>query len=283
MDLLDTGNKAFLDTPNQKRKKYILFLYKENQENQEKIRTLEKTIQKSLKNIILARFEDPNEGLRALIVKNIEMLILDSSLFEDDSIAIDYVVECKKRKKCPVFFIAKDSVKIVEEYRKKLYMYEEFDNYFPEPVDTTDLSKKLQQALVAKGRTAKRFLMSVPVSFYRLNDNRKYTVNLIDLSLVGFGVEHNFKDLFVKNEQVQIKIPLEKFKLFHAQYGEFLPLSGRLRRVDITGNVLGFSIEFITPMQMETLCHVLSVIHFVEKAPKRPGEATDTLSMSDVL
>ena len=125
-----------------------------------------------LKNFILVRFEEPDEGLKALIVKNIEIVVIDSSLFSNDSISIDYAVECKKRKKCPILFVAKDPQKLIHEYREKLYSYEEFDSYFNDPLDIAEFTKKLQQVGSSTGRRAKRFSLNIPIKLFRLNNNQ---------------------------------------------------------------------------------------------------------------
>ncbi|MES2613934.1 MAG: PilZ domain-containing protein [Bdellovibrionota bacterium] len=273
MEIFDLDPKSMFDSTPRKKKKYILLLYSMSQEHEERIRMLEKAVQKTLKNFILVRLDDPDEGLKAIIVKNIEIIIIDSSLFNNDSISIEYAIECKKRKKCPILFIASEPQKLISEYRDKLFMYEEFDSYFNTPIDFTEFTKKLLQVSTSKGRAAKRFSLNIPISMYRLNNDKKYSVTLSDISLVGFGVSHRYEDIFSRGEQVQIKVPLAQFKIFHAQYGEFLPLSGKLRRISISGDHLGFSIEFITPLQVEVLCQILSIMNYKAKLTKF-GEKT---------
>jgi len=268
MDIFDPAGKSIFEPSHKTKKKYLLFLYTLSNEHEEKIRAMEKAIQKTLKDYILVRFEDPREGLKALILKNIEIVIIDSSLFNNTSISIDYALECKKRKKCPILFVAKDPQKLIQEYREKLFMYEESDNYFSEPLDIDEFTKKLQQVGSSAGRSAKRFAINIPLKLYRLNNNTQYSVTLTDLSLVGFGLILNHEDIFSQHEQIQIKIPLSIFKIFHAQYGEFLPLSAKLRRLSINGDNLGFSIEHITPMQIEVLCEILSVLNYKAKLSK---------------
>lgn len=289
MDVFDLSGKSIFEASPKKKKKYILFLYTHSHDNEEKIRMMEKAIQKTLKNFVLVRLEEPDEGLKALIVKNIEIVVIDSSLFNDDLVAVDYALECKKRKKCPVLFVAKDPQKLIHEYRQKLYAYEEFDNYFNDPVDIAEFTKKLQQVGSSQGRTAKRFSLSIPIKLYRLNTNSVYSVTLTDISLVGFGVLLDHTDIFTQNEQVQIKVPLSLFKIFHEQYGEFLPLSGKLRRLSINGESLGFSIEFVTPMQVEVLCDILSVINYKSKLsrlsekPKEIVAGVRKMNSSDLI
>lgn len=275
MDVFDLAGKSIFESTPKKKKRYILFLYTMSPEREERINIIAKAIQRTLKGYVLVRFDDPDEGLKALIVKNVEIVIIDSSLFKNDVISVDYAIECKKRKKCPILFIASDPLKLIHEYREKLFIYEEFDNYFSEPLDMAEFSKKLYQLGASKGRVAKRFNINVPLKLFRLNNGKQYSVTLTDISLVGFGIYHANEDIFSQDEQVQIKIPLVPFKLFHPQYGEFLPISGRLRRVSINGDTMGFSIEHLTPLQIEALFEILSVINYrtrLSRLSEKPKE-----------
>lgn len=277
MDVFDLAGKSIFESSSQKKKKkYILLLFTLNHENEDKIRMLEKTITKTLKNYILVRLDEPDEGLKAIIVKNIEIVVIDSSLFNSDTISVDYAVECKKRKKCPILFVANNPEKLIREYREKLFMFEEFDAYFNDPVDLSEFSRKLTQIGSSKGRIAKRFSLNIPIDLYRLNKNTKYNVLLRDISLVGFGIIIHHEDIFLQNEQIQIKIPLALFRIFHPLYGEFLPLSGRLKRVSISGENMGFSLEFTTPLQLEVLTKILAVIYHRSKLTKFSDKPKDT-------
>jgi hypothetical protein len=261
METIDFNKKSIFDAPPKKKKKYVLFLSKMDSKNQEKIKMMEKIIQRSIKEYILVRFEDPDEGLKALLLKNIEMIILDSSFFKNDAISIEYAIECKKRKKCPILFTTQSPEKLIEDYRRELYLYEEFDNYFKEPLDPGEFAKKLIQTSKIKSRQAKRFSMNIPITLFRLNTEKIYPGILNDMSLVGLGITLKNQDIFSKEEQFQIKIPLEYFHLFHPNYGEYLKLSTKLKRLSISGNVQGMSFEHLTQNQIEIILAILTKIH----------------------
>ncbi|RDB35315.1 PilZ domain-containing protein [Spirobacillus cienkowskii] len=260
MEVFDAEGKSIFDITPKKKKRYVLFLFKINRDNETRIRTIEKAIQNSLPEHILIRFEDANEGLKALLVKNIELIFVDYSLFDNDKISVEFALECKKRRKCPIFFTAKEDLVLIQEYRKTLFLYEELDDYFKEPIDFVEVSKKIKRISIAPARKAKRFSLNIPVQIYRLNDNQNYKVILSDISLVGFGIILPKSEKFVTNEQFRIKIPLQEFKIFHPQYGEFLPLSGKIRRISISGTNIGFSLENSTPMQIEALMNLLEKV-----------------------
>lgn len=260
MEVFDAEGKSIFDAEPKKKKKYVLYLFKLNQDVEIRIRTIEKAIQTALVDHILLRLEDPNEGLTTLLVKNVEIIFIDSSLFSDDKLSVEFAVECKKRKKCPVFFTAINEEILIKEYRKNLALYQEFDDYFIEPIDFIEISRKLKRASLNLGRKAKRFSLNIPIQMYRLNNDKIYNVTLNDLSLIGFGITLKTEDMLQSNEQVKIKIPLINFSLFHPHYGEFLPISGKIRRISINGKDLGVSIEYLTPMQIEVLMNLLEKI-----------------------
>lgn len=278
MEVFDSEGKSIFDNAPKKKKRYILFIFKLNRNDEIRIRTIEKAIQNALSEHVLIRVEDPNEALKALLVKNIEIIFIDSSLFDDDKISIEFGAECKKRRKCPIFFIAKNEQILIQEYRKTLSLYEEFDDYFKDPIDFMEITRKLKRASVTLGRKAKRFSLEIPIKIYRLNTDKIYNVILNDLSLVGFGISLSTDEMFKNHEQVKIKIPLSEFNLFHPQYGEFLPIAGKVRRVSINGINLGFSIEYTTPMQIEVLMNLLEKITrrmSMAKIAEKPKKTVD--------
>jgi hypothetical protein len=280
MEVFDAEGKSIFDNTPKKKKVYVLFLFKLSRDDETRIRTVEKAIQNALSEHILIRFEDPNEGLKALLVKNIEIIFIDSSLFDDDKISIEFGVECKKRKKCPIFFIAKDDEILIQEYRKNLSLYEEFDDYFKEPIDFIEITRKLKRASLTRGRKAKRFSLNIPIKLYRLNTDKIYNVLLSNLSLVGFGIILSSDEMFKMNEQVKIKVPLFEFNIFHPLYGEFLPVSGKIRRVSINGKNIGLSLEYSTPMQIEVLMNLLEKVTRrmrMIKIAEKPKEEKDSV------
>lgn len=276
MEVFDAEGKSIFDIAPKKKKRYVLYLFKLTREDETRIRTIEKAIQNALSEHILVRFEDPNEALKALLVKNIEIIFIDYSLFDDDNITIDFGVECKKRKKCPLFFVAKNEEELVKRYREKLSLYEEFDDYFKDPIDFIEISRKIKRAATTIGRRARRFSLGIPIKVYRLNSDSYEDVILNDISLVGFSLSITNDHFFKTNEQIKIKVPINEFNLFHPQYGDFLPISGKVRRISINGKNIGCSIEYTTPMQFEVLMNLLEKVtrklRMTKIAEKKPKE-----------
>lgn len=240
------------------KKRYVLVLYSSKRTNETDIRTFERSVTLALPNHTLIRLEDPDEALKLIIIKNVELIAIDNSFLPSDKAIIDYAFEAKKRKKCPILFLTKDEKSLILEYRQKMHLYEELDDYITLPLDVMEASRRLKRIDGTKSRAAKRFEShNAKVRCYRLEKDKAFLGVLNDLSLVGFGLTLTGDELFRRLEQIQIYIPLTSFNLFHPQYGDFLRLSGRVRRVSIDGHKVGCSIEHITPMQQECLTMLL--------------------------
>lgn len=245
---------------NRKKRQYALLLFNAKTAVQRDIKTVEKVFASALPGLTLLRLEDPDEGLKVMLLKNFEIIVIDSSFLGDDAQSVEYAAEAKKRKKCPIIFITHQENLLIKEYRSKLHLYEEMDDFMVSPVDFVDLSRRLKKFAQADARSAKRFLVEENVGIFRLNDDKYYQGFLSDISLVGFGIKLQSESLFRRGEQIQVKIPLGPFTIFHPHYGDILKLSGNVRRLSINGHYLGCSIEYITPMQSDCLVTLLEQI-----------------------
>ena len=253
--------KALLETPSSRRKKrYAMLLMSQKTADPKELRTIEKAVQVGLPEHTLIRLEEPDEGLKVMMVKNVEHLIIDSSFLNDELLSVEFALEAKKRKKCPIFFVAKDDRTLIQEYRRLMYMYEELDDYVISPIDFVEFSKKLKRASMIESRAAKRFTMGQSVTIDRIDTGERVDGTLTDLSLVGFGMVVSGEAIINRLEQVRVQIPISSLGIFHPQYGEFLRLSGKVRRISLDGKKIGFSIEFLTPMQNDCLARVLEQV-----------------------
>ena len=93
--------QALLSTPSSRRKKrYILYLVHPKFVSDSDIRVVTRAVGSACPEHTLIRLEDPDEAIKVLLLKNIELIVIDHSFFQDDVLAIEYGVEIKKRKKC---------------------------------------------------------------------------------------------------------------------------------------------------------------------------------------
>ncbi len=241
-------------------KKYLLFLQKSRLVPESELRVLSKAAEHALPQHISIRLDDPNEGLKVLGVKNIEIVVLHHSLMGSSAELVGLAKRLKERKKVTIIFITNDEQGLIEAYRSDMALYEEMDDFVAAPVDPAELFRKLQKMGNVEARAAKRFSVDVLVKIRKVEDDTTVDVKLDDLSLVGCGMEVDSALGIQRGQQLQVQIPLQRFGIFHPQYADYLRLALRVRRVSIRGDNLGCSIEHLTSMQHDCLVNLLEQV-----------------------
>ena len=238
-------------------KRYVLLLQKSRLVAEQESKMIVKACEHGLTGHTIIRLDDPGEGLKILMVKNVEVVIIHHSLMSSETELVELAKRLKERKKVTVLFIAKDESSLINAYREKMSLYEEMDDFVTAPPDPAELFRKLQKCGAVEARAAKRFSIDSEVKIRRVDSLEEVDASLVDLSLVGCGLDVDANLGIRRNEQLRVQIPLHPFGFFHPQYGDFLKLSMRVRRVSIRGDNLGCSIEHLTPMQNDCLVNLL--------------------------
>ncbi len=158
---------------------------------------------------------------------------------------------------CPFLFLTKNPTLLVKYYEKYLFAYEEVDDYVSCPIDKIETNKKIQFILKGENRQAKRFKWETPIKVCLLNEDVKFTTELVDLSVVGFSFQIHPEFPINLKDQLEVKIPLSGFGIFHPELGEVLRLSGRVKRFSIAGKNVGCSIEHGTSTQKHLILDIL--------------------------
>lgn len=241
-------------------KKYILFLQKSRLVSETDARLLSKAAEHALPNHISIRLDDPNEGLKVLSVKNVEIVVLHHSLMSTTEELVGLAKRLKERKKVTIIFVTNNEQELIQTYRSDMSLYEELDDFVALPLDPSEMFRKLQKLGNIEGRAAKRFSVDLPVKARKVEDDDSFDMSLTDLSLVGCGLEVDSSLKIQRGQQMRIQIPLQRCGIFHPQYADYLMLSLRVRRVSIRGDNLGCSIEHLTPMQHDCLVNLLEEI-----------------------
>jgi DNA-binding response OmpR family regulator len=254
---VDIANQI-LQGPAKKKKKrrYALFLVAKEALTSRDTKTLDRVFELFSKDVVVIRLHEPEEGLKVMMLKSIDFIVIDHSLFQDDQTSVEFAQELKKRRKAPVLFVTRDERKLIAAYQEQLPFYEELDDYLTSPVDPGDFSKRFRRMLSGTGRAAKRFEAQVDVKVIRLVDDKEVVGRLIDLSLVGMGLRVSDMPV-VRGDQLRIVVQLRDFDYFHPQFGDLLKLAVRVRRVSLDGVTLGCSIEHLTPQQSECIAVLL--------------------------
>ena len=253
--------QALLATPGgKKRKRYVLHLLRTEHISVGDAKIVVRTVANQLPDYTLIKLEDPDEVLKVVMLKNVELIILDTSFFNSDVTAVEFAHEIKKRKKVPIYFTTRNERKLISEYREQMSLYEELDDYLMIPIDPVEFSRKVARIGKHEVRAAKRFGIQMDVNVLRVDIDKVIRSRLQDVSLVGFGLELSNEQFLDRGQQIRIEIPLAPFEIFHPQYGELLKLAGVVRRVSIEGKRVGGSFEYVSPMQADCLSRILEFV-----------------------
>jgi hypothetical protein len=260
MSQYDVANELMKKDSPRKKKRYLLLLQDANRRAEGDLKTFDKVVQTHFKDHILVRMEDPDEALRLIVIKNIDLVVMDSFFIEDMAMRVEYAAEIKKRKKIPILFFCESEEKLIREYRVHMGLYEELDDYVITPVEFVDLAKRAKRMLAGDGRKAKRFQIGSPVEVQALDSPSSIPAVLTDLSLVGAGITWTSEEKMERGTQVRITLPLRKYGIFHPQCGDFVAFSARIMRVSIDGRTLGCVLLHMTTLQSEILTVLLEKV-----------------------
>jgi CheY-like chemotaxis protein len=239
-----------------KKKRYALFLVAREAAGARDTKALERAFELFSDDVVVIKLHEPEEGLKVMMLKSIDLIVIDHSLFQDEATSVEFAQELKKRRKIPVIFVTKDERRLIAAYQQQLPHFEELDDYVTSPVEVTDFAKRFKRIVSGGGRAARRYEARTDVEVIRLADGSRLPAYLSDISLVGMGLKVTAASM-VRGEQLRIIISLRHFDYFHPQFGELLKVSLKVRRVSLDGVTLGCSIEHLTPLQSEGLAVIL--------------------------
>jgi hypothetical protein len=263
---VDLAQSVIQAASNKKQRHYVLVMFSlRKAESIRELHVIEKLLGKNFPDLGILKLEDPEEGLKVLLLKQVDLIILEWNFLSDNALAVEFARECKQRVKCPVLFLTKSETDLISNYRKQMALYEELDDYAGFPTEPVDVVRKMRKMVQTEGRAAKRFSVEVPMEILRLHDEGKFTGKLVDMSLVGFAISLESTEGLANLAQIRVSIPLRWFGIFHPQYGDYIKFSGRIRRISIEGRRLGCSFEHLTALQMDCLTRMLE---YLAKKPK---------------
>lgn len=196
--------------------------------------------------------------------KNISILIIEDN-FDDIEIIMTLVAALKKRRKdkaIPTLFITENRHQLIDNYHKYLYLYHETDDYIVYESKTNNaLFTKIKTGIDEKfKRRSKRYQVSLTVEFYDLNSDENYSAKLKELSIHGGIISAPKNKIFKMGDQIKIKIPI-KGDCDH-KYGDFIKLTGKIKRVLIAGNEGAVQFEYMNDVQYEQINKLLTSVVF---------------------
>ncbi len=257
-----TKIEAYLTGPRKKRKNYLVFALGDKFDKDISY-LMDTFVRKNHPTLSISNPKTP-EDLTRQFGRNISLLVINDEFAEPEILMqlIRAMKEKRRNELIPVLFLTRHPEKLVELYHEKLLMFHEGDEY----VDIVNSERSQILARIQYGvehknqRRSRRYSVKLPMSFYHLNRDEILSGDIIDLSLHGALILAEKEMIFKMGDQIKLIIPVSKY-VQHDQ-GDFLRISGKVRRVFISGNKVAISFEYMTEMQNFLLSQLL--IHLVD-------------------
>lgn len=248
----------YLAAPRKKRKSYVLFALSA-QTQQNIAPSLENFLRTSFKNVALSMPKTPDE-----FVKNFSrqlVLIIFDDEFTGLEKGLSLLSDLKHRKNVgpvPVLFLTRDPSALIAAYNRELAIFQEVDDYVNYPkADLPQIYSKVRHALTNQNRRrSRRYQVSLPLTYYLLQDDKMHPGELLDLSVHGALLRANDKRIFRPGDQLKLHLPVAQFLPLNA--GDYLKISAKVRRVYIAGDLAGISFEYVSDQQQLTLTKFLT-------------------------
>ena len=285
-----TNISQYLQAPQRKRKNYVIMAMGSefNKELHREIKSdIERYLKKSYKDIAVTKPANDKE-LTRLFNRKIRLLIIDDG-FDSLPNVMTLVQTLKLRRnkeKIPVLFLTKDKEKLVQMYHDHLIAWHETDEY----IDYTDSNREeifscIKKSIETKNqRRARRYKLNHKANFYLLDSKIPWNGEILDLSIYGALIRKEKKEgeaekVFREGDQMKVSIPIEGYQSI-TEYGDFLKLSAKVRRVFISGKTAAISFEHLSETQIINLTKFLTSV--VSKELHRKAiQLRDEINSSD--
>lgn len=251
----------FLEAPKKKRRSFVILAPGPN---------LDAELSGAIKTFFASQYPqlslivvDSTDELMKLASRNIILILIDDEFAERSKTlsSVRFLKEKKTDGPLPSLFFTKNPAALIAEYHSKLKLWHEVDDY----LSISDLSRHELFAKIKSGiqnrnqRRARRIKTNIPVMFQILESgDHKFQGEIIDFSLHGALIScaadgHRFS----LKDQLVVHFPISQFLQGKA---DIIRISGRVRRVLISGSKAGISWEHISDIKMATLTEMLTSI-----------------------
>lgn len=252
--------EAYLQGPRKKRKNYVITALGESFD-----RTLsggiENFVKKNYPQLALSSAKNVEELVRQF-GRNISLLIVNDT-FTDRKELMSLIRSLKDKRReetIPVVFLTKDPEALIATYHTELLLHRESDEYIVYTNSTlSQIVSKIKNGIDAKNRRkSRRYPVNIPLTYYHLNHDKIAEGRLIDLSLHGALVQAERDQIFKLGDQIKLSLPATG--LVKIDSGDFIRISGRVRRVFISGNQVAVSFEHVSERQNQLIGELLLAI-----------------------
>lgn len=240
----------YLQAPRKKRKNFVILAIPKGFES-ELVTTIVGFIRQHFPQLAISHPESKKELTRQF-GRNISLLIIDHEFATGEHAVLKLIRSLKVKRKeevIPVLFLTKNPAKLIAGYHKILLPYQEADDYIVYKKDSKQkLLSRIRSGIDATdARKSRRFKIDHEIMFFHLDQTGSIRGKLVDISVHGAQIIANNSILFKEGDQIKISIPIGN--KVHSEFGDFLKISARVRRVFIGGNHAGISFEYVSENQ----------------------------------
>jgi hypothetical protein len=252
--------EAYLQGPRKKRKNYVVFALGDRFDR-DLAATMEVFVKKDYPALAISHPKSTEELTRHFS-RNISLLIINDE-FADKTTVMNLIRTLKEKRSeeaIPVLFLTRDAESLVKLYHKELLLYNESDEYMVYP------SSPRQQILARiklgidnqNHRRSRRYSVNISSTIFHLDKNTHMDGKIIDLSMHGAVITADKDMIFRMGDQMKISIPISDYMKY--EYGDFIKISGKVRRVFISGSKVAISFEHVTDEQTHLIGQLLMSI-----------------------
>lgn len=248
----------YLTGPRKKRKNYVIFALSDHFEK-DLAAAMDHYVKRSYPHLATSS-PGSAEELSRQFGRNISLLVIDDEFDEPEMVmALVRALKQKRRNELiPVLFMTRNATDLVDRYHRELLAYHEADEYVVYPgLPRNKIYSRLKIGIDEQNkRRSRRYTIQIPIRFFHLTRDQWIDGNLIDLSMHGALISAKRDIIFQGGDQLKLHIPISDH-LSHA-HGDFIKISGRVRRVYIAGTKVALSFEHVTDKQHHQLGLLLS-------------------------
>lgn len=270
----------YLQSPKKKRKQFAVMAFASTADP-DLIGVIETFIRKQYPQLAVA-YSRQAIDFQKQINKNIALILMDDEfVYDEGGMTLLHALKNKRHADTiPTLFLTKDPDNLISNYTKELKAYQETDEYLDIRTATRQrIFGRIKSAIETKNkRRSRRYSAHIPLQFFHLERGKQFSGELLDMSLHGCLIETKDDCTFRVGDQVKIMLPT--MGILPITKGEFFKLSGKIRRVYISGDRAGVSFEYLSEQQQLTLSRYVTKLFSLDLERKSLNSRLNTQKVS---
>ena len=254
----------YLQSPKKKRKQFAV-LAMANSNDPDLIGIIETFIRKNYPQLSVAYSRHAIE-FQKQINKNIALILMDDDfVYSEGGLTLLKSLKSKRHNEAiPTLFLTQNPDNLIAGYIKELKAFQETDEYLDvRAASRQRIFGRIKSAIETKNkRRSRRYSAELPMHFFHFGKNQQFSGELLDMSLHGCLVLTKDNCTFRAGDQVKIMLPTAG--ILPISQGEFFKVSGKVRRVYISGDRAGISFEYLSEQQKLVLSRYVTKLFTLE-------------------